>query len=129
MGKRVGVLMSKIMEDFFSPYSIFKIMTLHSFLLEMARYGLTAEDVLAGCTARIQEHISATTPPADREAAPEASIPTAACPDCGALVRVSRVNVSRCTNIGGPWKSSIECLNKTCRYTELSIKTMNDWRK
>jgi len=51
------------------------------------------------------------------------------CPECGRTVKVSPVNISRCTNIGGPWKSSIECTNKACRYTELSIKTMHDWRK
>ena len=51
------------------------------------------------------------------------------CPACQGPVKITPVNVSRCTNIGGPWKSSIECLNKTCRYTELSIKPMNDWRK
>ena len=51
------------------------------------------------------------------------------CPVCRWPVKISPVNISRCTNIGGPWKTSLECLNKTCRYTELSIKTMHDWRK
>ena len=115
--------MEKIMDDFLRPYPLRKIMELHSLTLEMVRYGLTAEEVLAACTTRIEEHLAAA--PVSTPAEPPR--PATVCPECGAAVRVAPVNVSKCTNVGGSWKTSLECINKNCRFTELSVKSMNEW--
>ena len=52
---------------------------------------------------------------------PATSVDT--CPHCGCQLSISPVNISRCTNIGGPWKSVSECVNRRCHYSELSIHT------
>lgn len=49
------------------------------------------------------------------------------CPVCETVLRLSRVNVSRCTRVGGNWKTVAVCRNSKCRYTELSIKLLKEW--
>ena len=51
------------------------------------------------------------------------------CPVCGDALDIWSVNISRCTRVGGAWKTSAMCRNRNCLFTELSVKTMNDWRK
>lgn len=50
------------------------------------------------------------------------------CSICGQEMDISPVNVSRCTNVGGNWLSIQVCRNKTCRHTELSEKSIREWR-
>lgn len=53
--------------------------------------------------------------------------PPRLCPHCAAPLRASRVNVSRCTNIGGPWKIVLICNARQCRHTELSTLSLEEW--
>jgi hypothetical protein len=48
---------------------------------------------------------------------------TLTCPHCGEAMIPIAVNVSRCTQVGGAWKSLIQCTNHGCLYDELSLKT------
>lgn len=50
------------------------------------------------------------------------------CPLCNQQLRITPVNVSRCTAVGGEWKTSAMCLNANCRYSTLSEKSMQEWR-
>jgi hypothetical protein len=54
--------------------------------------------------------------------------PPVPCPVCTSPLRVTRVNVSRCTNIGGPWKISIMCSNPNCYHNELSQLSSEEWK-
>ncbi len=51
------------------------------------------------------------------------------CPDCGAPVRILPVNVSKCTNIGGEFQTSVHCLQAGCHYSIVSKKTAKELRK
>jgi len=42
------------------------------------------------------------------------------CAKCGGQAVVERVNICGSTRIGGPWKSSISCLERNCRHVEYS---------
>jgi hypothetical protein len=63
-----------------------------------------------------------------RPAVAAAAPPGNLCPLCRGRLKIAAVNISRCTNIGGPWNTSLECSNPACRFAELSIKTLNEWR-
>ncbi len=43
------------------------------------------------------------------------------CGVCNSPAIVQRVNISNCTNVGGPWKFVIGCTNKKCLHTEFVI--------
>lgn len=119
---------SKFVNDFLRPYSLAQVAQLHSLALEMATWGLTADDVLEICESRLEENRAEKAPvPVNPPASPQR--PTATCPMCGAKVNISRVNVSKCTHVGGNWKTSLMCSNEHCRFTELSEKTLEEWRR
>jgi len=48
------------------------------------------------------------------------------CPDCAGTLVLTPVNISRCTNIGGPWQTSMVCNNSDCRYTDLSVRSIRE---
>lgn len=50
------------------------------------------------------------------------------CPLCGRPVTISAVNVSRCTNVGGAWRTSLVCSNVACRFADLSEKSLDEWK-
>jgi hypothetical protein len=92
---------------------------------EMETYGLTAEDVIDICQEYLKEFIAASDPKSDKLYRPiVVPCPT---PGCGHPLEISPVNVSRCTNVGGEWKTSLVCSNPDCRFTELSKKTLEEW--
>lgn len=51
------------------------------------------------------------------------------CPHCGTALRISAVNVSRCTRVGGGWRSIGVCQNDQCLYSELSLKSVTAWSR
>lgn len=99
---------------------------------QMIAYGIGPEEALIRYQACMDAMQALSVAPRVSVAAgkdqPALSISAPICPECGAAVRISPVNVSKCTNVGGEWRSSISCLNQTCRFTELSTKTMDEWR-
>ena len=81
-------------------------------LLDMASSsGTTTVDDLAQSVAR---EVARRTSPLNQP-------PSFPCPQCGYILRISPVNVSRCTRVGGQWKSIIQC--DACGYDQLSNKT------
>lgn len=112
-------------------------MEIHSLVIHMQSYGLTAGDVAQACQEFIDELVANLPPaaintmpaPGETKVIPPRSPQVTNCPDCGSFVIIREVNISKCTNIGGGWKTSLECINDRCRFTELSAKTLNEWRK
>lgn len=122
--------MNRLTTDFFRPYSPDQVSALMSLALEMEVYGLTAADVItlakeyfSELSGRSRSHNAI-----NNHIHVGKSADPRICPDCGYPVVIQPVNVSRCTNIGGAWRSSLVCSNATCRFTELSIKTLTEWR-
>jgi hypothetical protein len=48
---------------------------------------------------------------------------TLPCPQCGSPMVPIAVNISKCTRVGGNWKSLVQCTNHDCLFDELSLKT------
>lgn len=117
-------MMSKTTEDFLRAWSMPQVAILHTLALEMESYGLTAAEVVKICAKKLE---TGRTGPQHRS--PARSMPRRPrCPECqNDSVEVTPVNVSRCTNIGGNWRTSIVCHNPQCRFTELSKKSMDEW--
>lgn len=128
--------MNKTTQDFLRPFPAAKIMDIHGLMIHMRACGLDAAEVESACQEFIKKLVSDLPPDATntRPAPGETKVILASspgvsfCPECKSFVIIKPVNVSRCTNIGGPWKTSLECTNDRCRFTELSIKTLNEWR-
>ncbi|MFA6135479.1 MAG: hypothetical protein WC869_15815 [Phycisphaerae bacterium] len=127
--------MNKLTTDFLRPFSPAQVMALHTQALHMRQFGMTADDAIAACEEYIENMIANAPPPPVNARAPgggEAIPPPPSrlpeCPECNSFMTISPVNVSRCTNIGGDWKSSLQCRNPDCRFSELSTKTLNEWR-
>jgi len=124
--------MNKLTEDFLRPFGVNQVMQLHSLILRVRQFGLTLDDIENICDVFIAETIEKAknqqptlpTPPVHGTTNQK----TTRCPKCGSFCRISQVNVSKCTNVGGDWKTSIGCVNPDCRFTELSTRTINDWR-
>lgn len=116
----------KLVIDFLAPWSLPQIAQLHTLAMEMASWGLSAEEVMEICQTRLEAERSETVPSPSQPLRHKP--PVHRCPECGARLAISAVNVSRCTNIGGPWKSSLFCNNRDCRYTSLSEKSIQEWR-
>lgn len=129
----MGVPMTKLTEDFLRSFSLPQVALLHTLAMEMETYGLTASEVIDICVERLEAERSANPPeshnPQNNKSRKKrrprlSSVP---CPQCGEMLEITPVNVSRCTNIGGPWKSSLLCSSPQCRFTELSVKTVTEW--
>lgn len=124
--------MNKLEEDFLRPFNPQHILTMHSFMLHIKEFGLDVNDVVEICDNYIEGLVKDLPPEAKKKAvhkkskAPQTS---ATCPDCGSGIEVTVVNISRCTNVGGDWKTSIACLNTKCLFTELSLKSVQEWRE
>lgn len=118
--------MKKLTTDFLRPFNSDQVAMLGVLAAEMEAYGLSAGDVAAMCreyNADLRARMLANPPPKPTNKLGQV------CPECGAPVQISPVNVSRCTNVGGNWRTSLMCSKSACRYTELSVKTINDWRR
>jgi hypothetical protein len=49
------------------------------------------------------------------------------CSACGSTaVLIAPVNITRCTAIGGRWKSATECQEAACRHVEYSEQTVSE---
>lgn len=49
------------------------------------------------------------------------------CSACGRMTATAeRINVCKSTNIGGPWRSAISCINPGCRHIEYSVRSVAD---
>lgn len=122
--------MSKLADDFLRSFSLPQVALLHTLAMEMETYGLTASEVIDLCVIRLEAgrvektHDVPTTPSRKKRRQHLSSV---RCPECGERVKIIPVNVSKCTNIGGPWKSSLMCGNDKCRWTELSEKSAKEF--
>jgi len=124
--------MSKIADDFLRAYSPGQVSFIQTIASEMEVFGLSSRDLLDICNdylaalAQKNKKIPGNSPigPPVKNVKPASF---SACPECGRGLRISPVNVSKCTNIGGKWKTSLECKNPTCRFTELSEKSTAEW--
>lgn len=124
--------MNKLTIDFFRPFEgVEKVTELQTLAMEMQAYGLTATEVVDMCAeylGNIRAEMAANANVVSRyQPKILQSQPRYACPLCQDALQVSAVNVSKCTNIGGPWNTSLMCSSTECRYTELSEKTLTEW--
>lgn len=125
--------MKKMSADFLRPYSQAQIGDILTLALEMRTWALTPDDVIAAVNDYFEAVVARH---GVKEQAPDvAAVPAGKkkalavdCPQCGGSVAVSPVNVSRCTAVGGEWHTSLQCSNPQCRFTELSTKTLLEWR-
>lgn len=131
--------MSKLFDDFLRPFSPAQIASMLTMAMEMETYGLTAADVAQACReymTNLQKEMEARQPLPDiqrsmttKKLTKRQHEPLLRCPipGCGSPVDISPVNVSKCTQVGGEWHSSLMCRNPRCRFTELSTKTIEQW--
>lgn len=126
-----GNAMNKLTIDFLAPYTSSMIGTLQMLAMEMQTFGLDATDVIALTKEYFNEIAEqvATDKPSLPHGKPNKLRPVVLCPVCRSMVSITPVNVSKCTNVGGPWKTSLMCSNADCRFTELSEKTLAEWEK
>lgn len=122
--------MSKLAQDFLAPYTPSQVAMLQSMLLALQQYGLDVDAGLQILAEYYQDILAKNS--GEEKIAPNIAHPPPrsfpVCPECRHMLIVAEVNVSRCTAIGGPWKTSLMCGNKACRYTELSTKSIHEWR-
>ena len=116
------VINEKVEEAFLSPWSLPQIAQLHTLAQEMLSWGLTPEDIIDICARRLEAERGALPSPPSR-----VTHTLNCCPECGSPARPLPVNASRCTNIGGPWRSILVCDNPACSFTELSENTLAEW--
>lgn len=126
--------MRKIVTDFFAPYSGEQVVLMASLVSRMSEYGLTVEDVSLACSDyidRLKQDMLAAQPQPERsqpnQKQRQSAVPQLYCPICGSRLLIRRVNVSKCTAIGGPWKTILECHSSDCPHTELSELSVSDW--
>jgi hypothetical protein len=127
--------MNKLAKVFLDPFSPEQLAIFLTMAMQMDKYGLTAQDVMAVCKDRITQDLSGkeykyspVVPPDHSKTMLPTPLKLINCPICASAVRISRVNISKCTNVGGDWKTSVECTNPDCRFMELSKETINEWR-
>jgi len=116
-------------DPFLAPFAGHNIAVVASVARQMLRLGIGPEEALERCAGhleRLKVSVGAAQPPSLPELAAPSGI---SCPECGLPVQITPVNISKCTNVGGGWKTSVICSNPRCRYTELSTKTVSEWRK
>jgi len=130
----MGMSMTKLTDDFLRTFSMPQVALLHTLALEMETYGLTAADVIDLCVEKLeslrkpkesQKPEAITLKPKKRR---KARLSDVRCPECQSFCEITPVNVSKCTRVGGSWKTSLMCSNEHCRFTELSEKTLEEWR-
>jgi predicted RNA-binding Zn-ribbon protein involved in translation (DUF1610 family) len=130
------MISEKLIEDFLHPFGEGKISIMLTIAMEMQSFGLTATEVIEICKTHMKqrqegmvaaENLLRKIPPSS-PAEPAEPKNEFLCPDCRQRIIIRPVNVSKCTNIGGGWKTSLECINEKCRYTELSKKSLQEWR-
>lgn len=124
-------MMEKYIADALYPFSLAEKQLLLTIRDRAAEYGAALDDIAAAIEIEIEELKAAVVPAEKRPKKPTAppARPETQCPLCGSTVAISPVNVSKCTRVGGSWKTSLMCKNKDCRFTELSEKSLKEWGK
>jgi len=117
--------MRKLTIDFLRPFTPAQVSNMMALAMEMETYGVTPHDVVAICQEYMDDLVK--TGVAEKTPPFRSTVPLPPCPECGGALVVSPVNVSKCTNIGGLWNTSVMCENPDCRYTELSVKKLAEW--
>lgn len=125
--------MNRSKDNFFNPFTAIEVSFLNTIAIRMIEYGMTPEDMQPRSVLKMRELT------ADKDKL-KTKVPVSVtkpkygpwpkqgplCPECESEIRIQRVNVSKCTNVGGDWKTSIMCKNPNCRFTELSKKTIEE---
>jgi len=116
----------KLAADFLRPFSEQQKVMLLTLAIEADTFGLNMNDIVVILQKDFESraHLTETALP-PRKKAP----PVLTCHECGSLLILRPVNISRCTNIGGNWKTSLECGNRACMYTSLSIKSVTELQR
>lgn len=113
----------KLRNDFLSPFSIQQRSALLTILLEAETFSLDVADMIEIIRTDFEQR---RTNHSGGQQQPKAkSYPV--CPGCGSKLYIRAVNVSRCTNVGGDWQTSLECSNSKCLYTTLSTRSLRSW--
>jgi len=122
-------MMDKYITDALYPFSMIEKQLLLTIRDRATEYGATLDDIVTAIEIEIELLKAAVTPaspPRDIKATVKKQKHKTLCPLCGSVVDISRVNISKCTHVGGSWKSSLMCRNKNCRFTELSEKSLHE---
>lgn len=109
----------KLIEDFLRPFSLEQVSQMHSLAMHMRKFGVSADEVVEMCALRVRQSVAPVHAGGGRRQPARIS-----CPECGASLVVSRVNVSRCTAVGGEWKASVVCGG--CHFSALSKRTVSE---
>lgn len=134
----MAMLSENMVEDFFRPFKPAQVTEILTLARLMERFSVTPEEVLEMGNQyflKLKEDMEKNNPlPIDpvpqkqKKIRGKSNRPFTTCPVCGNKVIIELVNVSKCTNVGGDWHTSLICTNTDCRFTELSTKTMEEWR-
>lgn len=128
-------MIKKNTKDALYPFSIAEkqlLLTINSRVIE---YGSSMVEALAAIEDEINNLKKSVTQVVTKSKEKQVRMPkpqnrlNVKCPDCNSIVNISLVNVSKCTAVGGDWKTSMMCNNPKCRFTELSKKSLQDWSK
>lgn len=118
--------MQKMTEKFFDPLSVSQANMVPFILYRMQLFGITVDELgemydewMAAKRKELQKQTRFI------EFKVHESMPKPAytgslnkCKKCGSQVRRYRVNISRCTKVGGNYKTAVQCINKNCLHTE-----------
>lgn len=123
----------KFVKDFFNPFSESQAFFAATIATRMNEFGITADDVIDMIHILVSQRKQAydevmkiSEKEIKERNKKEVVNHKLRCPECDSRLRLTPVNVSKCTNIGGAWKTSIMCQNAACKYTELSTKTIKE---
>jgi len=121
------LMIKKYVEDAMYPFSMADKQLLLTIFNRCEEYGATIAEAIDLVKAEIQAARESINPVVG-EAAKRSNKHVILCPDCKFPVTISNVNTCKGTAVGGDWKTSLMCTNDLCRFTELSKKTMKEWR-
>ena len=107
----------KLQDDFLRPFDTLHLLSmLTTVAKQMQRFGLTADDALAIADKELTRRTTG------RSQAPQKTPKrqrAGICPQCGSNLARLRVNVTKCTQVGGEWTHMQSCNNTGCNYTKL----------
>jgi len=121
--------MNKLADDFLRPFSGAQIEQLHSYALHMQKFGITPGEAAAFARESIMDRVSKAMMNTHMVHGPGVAPVIPRCPVCGGMLAIKRVNVSKCTRVGGGYHTSVMCERDECRFTEMSKKTVEQWRR
>lgn len=118
--------MKKIIKKFFDPLSVAQANMVPVLLDRMQLFGITINELdimydewmVAKKDELKQQAQSIEFKVREPRAASKVSKGSDKCAKCGARVRKHAVNVSKCTKVGGNFKTAIQCTNRECLHTE-----------